>query len=129
MPRRLTILAAIFLAAVVTVQAGRNSRNSSANLPSAADPGPPAYELSLHRYSDSFGTLPVYVFTIGDIAYKSVDALKLGISQLPQGALLQWVPGRDRYGGEPLLSNDADMKAFSDYCASLGIHFVLVPSD
>lgn len=125
---RSLLLFLLLLAAIAPAPAARH--NSTADkYPAAADPGPPAYELKLHRYSDTFGTTPVYVFTIGDIAYKTVDALKLGISQLPAGSLLQWVPGRDRYGGEPLLSNDADMKAFSDYCSSLGIHFVLVPSD
>lgn len=122
------LLLLLFLVPVVSSPAARHN-NPVDKYPAAADPGPPAYELRLHRYSDTFGTTPVYVFTIGDIAYKTVDALKLGISQLPVGSLLQWVPGRDRYGGEPLLSNDADLKAFSDYCSSLGIHFVLVPSD
>lgn len=128
MIRRLTILAALSLASVVCAPAARHN-SPPEKYPAAADPGPPAYELRLHRYSDTFGTTPVYVFTIGDIAYKTVDALKVGISQLPSGSLLQWVPGRDRYGGEPLLSNDADLKAFSDYCTSLGIHFLLIPSD
>lgn len=131
-PRRLALLFALGSLALPMAHAGRHSSastNPNVNLPSAPDPGPAAYELRLARYADSFGTTPTFVFFIGDIAYKSVDELKKGVAGLPPGALLQWTPAKGLYGGEPLLSNEADLKAFADYCTSLGIHFIFVPPD
>lgn len=70
-----------------------------------------------------------YIFVInGAVAYKTVDGLKKHLKDLPKGSTLTWSPGCCRIGHEPLLSNQDDMKKFKEFCESIGIKFVLVPS-
>ena len=64
----------------------------------------------------------------GTVAFKTVKGLKNHLSGLPRGSKLSWAPGCLRYGNEPLLNSEAEMKNFEKFCKSIGIHFVLVPS-
>ncbi len=70
-----------------------------------------------------------YVFVInGHIAYKTIDGLKHHLERLPKDSKLTWSPGCDRFGDEPLLGSEEEMKKFKKFCESIGINFVLVPS-
>lgn len=91
-------------------------------------PQPITYELKFARYADTFDKKTEYVFIIGEIAYRSVDDLKKGISHFTKGSILRWAPGCRRSGDEPLLSSEKEMQAFKTYCESLGIKFILIPS-
>ena len=70
-----------------------------------------------------------YVFVIGTglVAYKTVEGLKKFVKTLPKGSTLTWAPSC-RQGGGPLLDSEDDMKKFREFCESIGIKFVLVPS-
>ena len=94
----------------------------------AQETAPMTYEIRFAQYSDSFGGKPEYVFIIGEVAFRSVDALKKGIAAFPKGSILKWAPSCKRMGGEPLLSSIEDMDAFKKYCSSIGIEFILIPS-
>ncbi|MBM4046079.1 MAG: hypothetical protein FJ279_13270 [Planctomycetes bacterium] len=70
-----------------------------------------------------------YVFVIGGVtAYRTVEGLKKRLKDLPKGSTLTWDPGCVRNGGEPLLGSQEEMKKFKEFCESIGIKFVLVPS-
>lgn len=69
-----------------------------------------------------------YIFAIGNSGFHSVASLKKFIGRLPKGSTLEWAPGCDRFGDEPLLSSQKEMEAFKVYCEKNGIHFVLIPS-
>lgn len=70
-----------------------------------------------------------YVFVInGAVAYKNLDGLKNYLKDLPKGSTVTWSPGCCRIGNEPLLGSLAEMKKFKEFCESIGIKFVLVPS-
>lgn len=64
----------------------------------------------------------------GTVAFKTVKGLKNHLSGQPWGSRLSWAPGCLRYGNEPLLNSEAEMKNFKEFCKSIGIHFVLIPS-
>lgn len=70
-----------------------------------------------------------YVFVInGVVAYKTVDGLKNYLKDLPEDSTLTWAPGCCRIGGELLLGSEEDMMKFREFCDSIGIKFILVPS-
>jgi hypothetical protein len=70
-----------------------------------------------------------YVFVInGVVAYKTLDGLKKYLRGIPKGSSLTWAPGCCRDGDEPLIGSEEDMKAFKEFCDSIGIKFTLVPS-
>ena len=71
---------------------------------------------------------PEYIFVIGQAGFKSVAALKAHLETWPAGSELRWAPGCERFGDEPLLSSEAEMKAFRAFLAKRKITFVLVPS-
>jgi hypothetical protein len=70
---------------------------------------------------------PGYVFVIGQSGFRSVESLKKYLATLPRGTELRWAPGCKRFGGEPLLSSEKDMKDFEAFLSGHGIRFVLVP--
>ena len=70
-----------------------------------------------------------YVFVVnGVVAYKTINGLKKYLKDLPKGSTLTWAPGCIRMGGEPLLNSQEEMKKFKEFCESIGIKFLLVPS-
>jgi hypothetical protein len=94
----------------------------------AQESAPITYEIRFAQFADTFAGKPEYVFIIGEVAFRSVDALKKGIATFPKGSILKWAPSCKRMGGEPLLSSEEDMADFKKYCSSIGIQFILVPS-
>ena len=70
---------------------------------------------------------PEYILTLGASGFKSVEALKKTIAGLPEGSTVEWAPGCERLGGEPLTSKSEldDLKAF---CDKEKIKFVHIPS-
>jgi hypothetical protein len=69
-----------------------------------------------------------FVFVIGQSGFTSVRSLKRYLETWPSGSELKWAPGCIRFGGEPLLSSEEEMKAFRAFLKKKGIRFVLVPS-
>lgn len=70
-----------------------------------------------------------YIFVVnGVVAYKSIDGLKKYLKDLPKGSTITWAPGCGRMGDEPLLNSQKEMKKFKEFCESIGIKFILVPS-
>ena len=72
-----------------------------------------------------------YIFVINGVsAYRTVDGLKRGIKDVPAGSTLTWAPSclrSENLRPEPL-SAEKDIAAFADYCKSLNIMFIIVPS-
>ncbi len=88
----------------------------------------PAYTMSIACFSDTLSSEKrEWIFVLGGVAFRSLDALKEGVSHFPKGSTLTWAPGCKRIGGEPL-ETEAELKAFAEHCAAHGIKFVLVPS-
>ena len=87
---------------------------------------PVKYEMGLISVLE--GEKTEYLFTVGRRGYKSLDALKGFIANMPKGSTLEWNPGCIRSGGEPLLSSEKDMQEFKEFCKNHQINFVLVPS-
>ncbi len=70
-----------------------------------------------------------YVFVInGVVAYKTLEGLKKYFKGLPKDSTLTWSPGCCRIGNEPLLGSQEEMEKFIEFCKSIGIRFILVPS-
>ena len=84
------------------------------------------YELNLVYVFDA--TPVEHVFVIGNTGFKTVAALERFVASLPPGTTLRWAPGCERFGGEPLLSSERDMKKFAAFCRAHRINFVLIPS-
>jgi hypothetical protein len=74
------------------------------------------------------GDKPEFVFVIGQAGFESVRALKEHLKTWPRGSELRWAPSCVRFGDEPLLSSEKDMKAFRAFLEQRGVTFVLVPS-
>ena len=114
MKRLIAIL--FFLSSLLPVVAQdikRNPENLTLTLAMIANSGYPAQ----------------YIFVInGVVAYKSVEDLKNYLKSLPKGSTLTWSPGCCRFGNEPLLSSKEDMKKFIEFCDSIGIKLILIPS-
>ena len=69
-----------------------------------------------------------FIFVIGQSGFTSARSLKRYLETWPTGSELKWAPGCIRFGGEPLLSSEEEMKAFRAFLRKKGIRFVLVPS-
>jgi hypothetical protein len=69
-----------------------------------------------------------YIFVINAAAFRSVDSLKRFVAGLPEDTVVEWAPGCDVMGDEPLLSSAKDMEDFKQFCKKEKIRFVLKPS-
>ena len=69
-----------------------------------------------------------FIFVIGQSGFTSAKSLKRYLETWPPGSELKWAPGCVRFGGEPLLSSEEEMKAFRAFLKTRGIRFVFVPS-
>lgn len=69
-----------------------------------------------------------YMFVVGQGGFKTVEKLQDYLSTLPKGSEVKWAPGCERFGDEPLLSNEKDMKAFQKFLKSKNLKFTLVPA-
>ena len=69
-----------------------------------------------------------FIFVIGQSGFRSAKSLKRYLETWPPGSELKWAPGCVRFGGEPLLSSEEEMKAFRAFLKTRGIRFVFVPS-
>ena len=69
-----------------------------------------------------------YIFAIGNSGFKSVESLKQFIGRLPVGSIIEWAPGCERFGNEPLLSSEEEMESFKAFCKEKGMRFILIPS-
>jgi hypothetical protein len=84
--------------------------------------------MTLARIADA-GEPPQYVFVLnGVVAYRTVEGLKKHLKGLPKASTVTWAPGCCRIGHEPLLSSQDEMKKFKEFCDSVGIKFILIPS-
>ena len=88
---------------------------------------PPAYTMAIACFSDTVAARPEWIFVLGGVAFRSLEALKDGITRFPRGSTLTWAPSCKRIGGEPL-SSEAELEDFAAHCKSHGIRFILVPS-
>jgi hypothetical protein len=103
-----------------------SSLGKAADVP-AASSQPPAFVMSIACFADTIATKPEWIFVVGGSAFRSLDALKNGLTHFPNGSSLTWAPSCKRMGGEPL-STDAELKAFEAHCKRHGIKFILIPS-
>jgi len=89
-------------------------------------PAAEKYELKLiHIFEDGKHE---FIFTVGNAGFRSLDSLKRFLGSRPSGTEIRWAPGCIRFGGEPLLSSEEDMKSFKEFLEQRGIKFVLIPS-
>jgi hypothetical protein len=88
------------------------------------DSQPAKYRLELTYILES----SEFIFVVGNARFKSISSLKKFIAGLPPGSTLEWAPGCERFGNEPLLSSEADMADFRRFCERSRIKFTLVPS-
>jgi hypothetical protein len=58
------------------------------------------------------GEKPESIIVIGNSGFKSAALLKNFVEKLPARSTLEWAPGCERLGGEPLLSSAKDMDDF-----------------
>lgn len=115
-PKRILWLAVILLSTVL------HSRAQELAQPQPA----PKYQMELVYIFEPGST--EFIFVIGNVGFKSVASLKNYVSTLPLGSTLEWAPGCQRRGGEPLLSAELEMEEFKAFCVEKNINFVLVPS-
>lgn len=87
---------------------------------------PRKIEMSLIYFFDNEN--PKYIFRIGDTGFRSVESLRNYLGTFPKGSEVTWAPGCDRFGDEPLLSSNDDLKTFSKFLLEKGIKFILRPS-
>lgn len=91
-------------------------------------PEPKNLTMTLARIIDA-GETEQYVFVInGVVAFKSLDGLKKHLKDIPKGYSLTWAPGCCRTGSEPLIRSEEEMREFKEFCETIGINFILVPS-
>src|SRR5215218_9781507 len=100
----------------------------------AADGVPPGkYSLSIGRVYGWTPEHPEWVFILGgtsamrggETVCKSPAALKALLKGLPRGSTVDWSPGCDPAGHEPLASHLDDLKQI---CREAGITFTIRPS-
>ncbi len=83
----------------------------------------PRYEMKLIWLA---GTQPPeWVFVVGQVGFKSLEAFKEFVGRLPKGTTLECNPGCKRMGGEPLLASEEEMEQFGWFCEQKGVNFVL----
>ncbi len=87
---------------------------------------PAKYTMQLIYIFDSDQT--EYVLVLGQSGFRTLEAFKKQVASLPHGSILEWTPGCERFGNEPLLSSESEMDEFKEFCKSKGIKFILVPS-
>lgn len=68
------------------------------------------------------------IFVVGGVGFNSVASLKKFLGEQPAGTVVEWNPGCERTGGEPLLSSEKELNEFREYLEKRNIKFVLVPS-
>lgn len=105
----------------------------SVSLLAAAEPAerfPAAvYTLVIAPFFDTLvNKHPEFVFITNGIAYRSLDALKARIAQLPAGSTLTWASSDIRGGWEQPLSAAAELLAFTAHCEKHGIRFIVTPA-
>jgi hypothetical protein len=115
-PKHLLFIAVIFLSAVLHTRAQEPVQPQSAV----------KYRMELVYIFEASST--EFIFVMGNAGFKSVASLKNYLGNLPPGSTLEWAPGCERLGGEPLLSSELEMDEFKAFCAEKNINFVLVPS-
>jgi hypothetical protein len=74
------------------------------------------------------GEKPESIIVIGNSGFRSAASLKNFVEKLPARSTLEWAPGCERFGGEPLLSSAKDMDDFKDFCKKHNVNFILHPS-
>jgi len=89
-------------------------------------PEPQKWELKLIYMLDE--APPKYIYLLGQTGFKSIESLKKFIGSLPQGTTIEWNPGCERMGDEPLLNDKKAMDDFKKYCEQHGIKLILIPS-
>lgn len=94
----------------------------------SGEPQRPRYRMEIVWMADADGDKREYVFVVGSVGFKTVEAFKRFIAGLPAGAILEWHPGCRRMGDEPLLSSSEEMEDFKRFCAEHGVEFILHPS-
>jgi len=92
----------------------------------AAEAEPVKRELQLIYVFDEPKT--EFIFVIGQSGFKSVASLEKHLETWAPGSELTWAPGCLRFGGEPLLSSEEEMRAFRAFLDARRIKFTLVPS-
>jgi len=71
---------------------------------------------------------PEFMITLDDsLGFRTVDALERFLEGLPAGTVLDWDPGCERRGNEPLLSDPRGLDAFRGFCARHGLRLVVHP--
>ena len=68
------------------------------------------------------------IVVVGGVGFNSVASLKKFLGEQPAGTVVEWNPGCERIGGEPLLSSEKELSEFKMYLEKRKIKFVLVPS-
>jgi hypothetical protein len=93
-----------------------------------AKPKPDNLTMTLAWIADA-GEPKQYVFVInGVVAYKTLNGLKKYLKDIPRGSSLTWAPSCRRTGNEPLIGSEEEMREFKEFCKTIGINFILVPS-
>ena len=87
---------------------------------------PVKYELKLIYILENKD--PEFIFVIGDSGFKSIESLKKFLGGLPSGSEITWNPGCERFGREPLLSSEKEMKSFRTFLEEKGVKFKLIPA-
>ena len=87
---------------------------------------PEKYELKLIYIFEA--KEPEFIYAIGNSGFRSVEKLKNFLGELPPGSEIMWDPGCLRFGSEPLLSSEKDMKAFRIFLEGRGIKLNIIPS-
>ena len=112
-----------FLLIVTTYKAKPGEKSAG-----AAIPQPENLSMTLAWDADAPGPRQ-YVFVVnGLLAYRTIDGLRNYLKNIPKGSSLAWAPGCSRMGDEPLLSSEADMRRFREFCQSCGIKLTIVPA-
>ena len=89
---------------------------------------PQVHKLSAAAFSDTFEKPEWFFLLDGVIAHRSLDGLKEAVGKIiSAGSPLKW-EGSDVGVTPEAFSSPEKLKAFEDYCAALGVRFVVVPA-
>ena len=94
----------------------------AAELPSA----PLTYKMQLIYIFEAGHT--DYIFTIGQSGFRSVEALKKFIADLPKGSTIEFQSTCRRTGGEPLISSKKELADFKKICEDHSVTFRYIPA-